>query len=172
MSFRCWKDKASNEGKRYHISYIHFKNSCIIITYNTNGSTKDLGRQVLAETSTNDTTGTMGASNTAPDNTELATILFSLGMVDISNTLAEIETSIVSGLNTFNLEKRNVGILVVLGASETQDTALGVQTIVVSIGQFIHPTDSFIHPSFKRFIPSVFSSHDSTRMKGGSLTLP
>lgn len=150
---KCWRGRASKmEGKNIAMSnpmslflYIHNND-----TYDADSSAKSLGRQVVAETSTNDTVGTVDTSNATPDDTELATVLFSLGVVDVSNTLAEIEASIVSGLNTFNLEERNVGVLVVLGTGETQDTALGVQTIssyIDRINQSIHPFYSYIHPS-------------------------
>ena len=84
-------------------------------TYDTNRSTKDLGRQVLAETSLDNTVSTMSTSDTTPDNTDLGTVDFTLSTVDIGNTLTKIELSVLGSLNTFNLDQRNIGVLVTLG---------------------------------------------------------
>jgi hypothetical protein len=98
-------------------------------TYDTNRSTKDLRRQVLAETSLDNTVSTMSTSDTTPDNTDLGTVDFTLSTVDVGNTLTKVELSILGGLNTFNLNQRNVGVLVTLGTFVAQNTALAVKTI-------------------------------------------
>jgi hypothetical protein len=71
----------------------------------------------------------VSTSNTTPDDTDLGTVDFALSTVNISNTLTEIELSILGGLDTFNLDERNVRVLGTLGTLETQDAALAVKTI-------------------------------------------
>lgn len=69
----------------------------------------------------------MGAGNTAPDDTDLAAVDLTLGTVDISDTLTQVELSILGSLNTFDLNQRSVLVLVTLGALVAQNTALAVQ---------------------------------------------
>ena len=69
----------------------------------------------------------MGAGNTAPDDTDLAAVDLTLGTVDVSDTLTQVELSILGGLNTFDLNQRSVLVLVTLGALVAQNTALAVQ---------------------------------------------
>jgi len=100
-----------------------------INTYNTNGSTENLGRQVLSETSLDNTVSTVSTGNTTPDNTNLGTIDLTLSTVDIGNTLTEVELSILGGLDTLNLDQGDIGVLGTLSTLETQNTALTVKTI-------------------------------------------
>jgi hypothetical protein len=98
-------------------------------TYDADRSTKGLGGKVGAELGLDDTVSTVGTGNTAPDNTDLAAVDFTLGAVDVSNTLTEIELSINWSLDTLNLDKRSVLVLVALGTLVTQNTALAVKTV-------------------------------------------
>jgi hypothetical protein len=54
----------------------------------------------------------MCASDLAPNNTELAALLFCLSLVDVSNFLSQIKLSLWLGGDAFNLDERRVVILV------------------------------------------------------------
>lgn len=75
----------------------------------------------------------MGASNATPNDTNLRAILDTLGTVDESNTLAEVELGILSVLDTLKLDEREVGVLSVLSTFVTEDTTLAVQTVYSSV---------------------------------------
>ena len=90
----------------------------------------------------------MGTSNATPDHTKLGTVDFTGTTVDIGNTLAEVELSILGGLDTLELDERNVRVLGALGTFETEDAALAVQTVVSTL--------LIIHPSIHRFCFAVF----------------
>jgi hypothetical protein len=98
-------------------------------TYHTDGSTKGLGGKVVAELGLDDTVSTMSTGDTAPDNTDLAAVNLTLGTVDVSDALAEVELSISRSLDTLNLDERGVLVLVALGTLVAQNTALAVKTI-------------------------------------------
>ncbi|RUP24482.1 hypothetical protein BC936DRAFT_138919 [Jimgerdemannia flammicorona] len=71
----------------------------------------------------------MRAGHTTPDHANFGTVYFALGTVYIGDALAKVELSVLRGLHTFNLDKRDVGILVALSALETEDTAFGVEAL-------------------------------------------
>lgn len=71
----------------------------------------------------------MSASNAAPNDTKFRSILYGLCAVDVSDTLAEVELSILSGLNTLQFDEGHVGVLVTLGPLVAKHTTLAVQTI-------------------------------------------
>lgn len=122
-------------------------------TYDADRSAKALGWQVVAEASLHNTVGTVSASNATPNDTELRAVLHSLCTVDIRDTFAEVELSILGGLDTFELNERDIGVLVALGTLVTQNTALAVQTVIP-----IHPS---IRPSI-RLLPCPFFLHSLT----------
>ncbi len=101
-----------------------------IYTYNTNGSTENLGRQVLSETSLDNTVSTVSTGNTTPDNTNLGTIDLTLSTVDIGDTLTEVELSILGSLDTFNLDQGDIRVLSTLSTLEAKNTALTVKTVI------------------------------------------
>lgn len=70
----------------------------------------------------------MGAGDTSPDATDLGAVDLTLGAVDESDTLAEVELGIGSGLDTLNLDERDIGALVALSALESKNTTFGVKT--------------------------------------------
>lgn len=103
-----------------------------MFTHHTDGSTKGLGGKVGAELSLDDTVTTVGAGDTTPDNTDLAAVDLTLGAIDVSDALAQVELSILRSLNTLDLNERGVLVLVALGTLVAQNTALAVQAVLNS----------------------------------------
>ena len=73
----------------------------------------------------------MGAGDAAPDAADLGSVDLTLGAVDESNTLAEVELGVGSGLHTLNLDERDVGALVALSALESKNTTFSVKTVQI-----------------------------------------
>ena len=105
-----------------------FEKQRTLNTYDTDGGTERLGGQVVAEASLDHTAGAVGAGNAAPDDADLGAVLLLVGAVDVGDALAEVELRVLGRLDTFDLEKRHIGVLAALGTFVAQDTALGVKT--------------------------------------------
>lgn len=95
--------------------------------HHTQSGSDGLGRQVVAEVGTDSTRISVGASDLAPHNSVLSTS--TLGRtVDESNTFAEVVMSGINILHAFQLQKRDVGVLVPLAPLETKMNGLGVKS--------------------------------------------
>jgi hypothetical protein len=99
------------------------------VTYDADGGTERLGGQVVAETGLNGTGTTVGAGDATPDAADLGAVDLTLGAVDESDTLAEVELGIGSSLHTLDLDEGDVGALVALSALESKNTTFSVKTI-------------------------------------------
>lgn len=72
----------------------------------------------------------MGSDNFTPNDSDLGTVLLFRGTVDESNALAEVEPGLLGGLNTLNLDERDVRIGDVLRTLVAQVTGLSIQPSV------------------------------------------
>jgi len=97
-------------------------------TYDADRGTERLGGQVVAEASLDGARATVGTGDTAPNAADLGAIDLALGTIDESNTLAEVELGVGSGLHTLDLDERDIGALVALSALESKNTTFGVKT--------------------------------------------
>ena len=103
------------------------------MTYDTDRGTERLGRQVVTETGLDGTGATVGAGDASPDATDLGAGDLTLGAVNESDTLSEVELGISSGLDTLDLDEGDVGALVALSALESKNTTFGVKTIEIDL---------------------------------------
>lgn len=70
----------------------------------------------------------MGASDLSPDNTELRSSDGLLGLVDVCDSLAEVEFGSLGVLNTFDLQKGGVVVGVAASSLESDEGSLDVQS--------------------------------------------
>ena len=70
----------------------------------------------------------MGTGDAAPDAADLGSVDLTLGAVDKSDTLSEVELGIGSSLHTLDLDERDIRALVALSTLESKNTTFGVKT--------------------------------------------
>lgn len=71
----------------------------------------------------------MRSRDSAPDDSDSATVDLPLGLVDVGDTLSQVVPSGLLVVNTLNLEERLVGSGVSLSALVPEDSALDVESI-------------------------------------------
>lgn len=96
--------------------------------HDSNGTTERLGRQVSGELSLNRATVSVVSGDLAPNGSDLGTSLQRLGLVDVSNSLAQIELSVLLGVDTLDLQDGVIGLLVTLTLRVTSHNSLGVES--------------------------------------------
>ena len=75
----------------------------------------------------------MGAGDASPDAADLGSVDLTLGAVDESDALAEVELGVSSSLDTLDLDERDIGALVALSALESKNTTFSVKTGLIEI---------------------------------------
>ena len=70
----------------------------------------------------------MRFANLAPHHTELGVLDLLLGLVDICNSLANVELCVLLGADAIDLQQSAVGVAVGLAALVAQDHTLGVES--------------------------------------------
>ena len=69
----------------------------------------------------------MRAGDAAPNDTNAGTVDGTLGTVNVSDALAEVEVGVLGGTDALELEEGGVLLGVALGAGEAENTAFGVE---------------------------------------------
>ena len=83
----------------------------------------------MSELCTDNTTVTVGAGDLAPNDPALVALFVSLlGLVDVGHTLAEIEGSILLGLDALNSEEGGAHVLVSLASLVAKEDGAGVKS--------------------------------------------
>lgn len=80
------------------------------VEHDAGSSSHSTGGEAAGETGTDDTRVSVGRSDLTPRDLDSL-----LGVVNEGNTLAEVELDILARVDSLNLEKRLVGVLVVIG---------------------------------------------------------
>lgn len=80
------------------------------VQHDSNRSTEGLWWQVLLEVGSHDTVRTVGSGNLTPDDSDLGTSHFLGSSVHVSNSLTQVELSILRSLDTVDLNQRNVWV--------------------------------------------------------------
>lgn len=104
------------------VFYCYFKQSAADldsrrIEHNTNGSTNSLRRQVSSKSGADGTVVTVMSHNFAPHDANVALLLVVAALVGSASTenegnaLAHVEFSVGLGVNTFELQQRNIVVL-------------------------------------------------------------
>merc|ERR1719401_1638063 len=82
-----------------------------------------LGRDVLVPLGTHDARVTVGATDLAPDDTELGVLHLLLGLVHVSNPLAEVPPRVLLRADPIDLDQRARGVAVGLASLVAEDAA-------------------------------------------------
>ena len=97
------------------------------VEHHADGLSHGLRRQVVAEEHTHDSVGSVSLGDLSPNAAVARTVLHSLSLygnqignvphlVDVSNTLSEVELSILSGVDSLDLDEALVAVLSNLGS--------------------------------------------------------
>ena len=97
------------------------------VEHHADGLSHGLRRQVVAEEHTHDSVGSVSLGDLSPNAAVARTVLHSLSLygnqignvshlVDVSNTLSEVKLSILSGVDSLNLDEALVAVLSNLGS--------------------------------------------------------
>ena len=87
------------------------------------------GGKVVGELGTDDTAVAVGAGDLAPDDSALLAALVSLlGLVDVSDTLADVESGVLLGLDTLDSEEGGAHVLVSLASLVAEEDGASVKS--------------------------------------------
>ena len=87
------------------------------------------GGKVVGELGTDDTAVAVGAGDLAPDDSALLAALVSLlGLVDVSDTLADVESGVLLGLDTLDSEEGGAHVLVSLASLVAEEDSASVKS--------------------------------------------
>merc|ERR1719498_670388 len=78
------------------------------IEHNPDRSAHGFWREVRAECSANSASVSMCATHFTPDSSEASSLNGPLGLVHISDTLAQVKFSVLSAVHTIDLQKSNL----------------------------------------------------------------
>ena len=92
------------------------------VEHHTDGLSHGLRRQVVAEEHTHDSVGSVSLGDLSPDAAVARTVLHGLGLhgnqvgsvphlVDVSDTLSEVELGVLGGVDSLNLDEALVAVL-------------------------------------------------------------
>lgn len=98
------------------------------VEHDADTGSESLRRDVVRELGTNDTRVTVRAGDASPDDTDLGATDLLGGLVDVSDTLAEVELGLVGLLDTLDLDEGSVALGHALRALVTHDPTLDVKT--------------------------------------------
>lgn len=98
------------------------------VEHDTNASSESLRGDVVGELGTNDTRVTVRAGDAAPDDADLGATNLLGGLVDVSDTLAEVELGLLGLLDTLDLDEGGVALGNALRALVAHDPSLDVKT--------------------------------------------
>jgi len=98
------------------------------VEHDANARGKGLGRDVVSELGTDNTRVAVRAGDAAPDDADLGATDLLGGLVDVGDTLAEVELGLVGLLNTLNLDEGGVALGDALRALVAHDPSLDVKT--------------------------------------------
>merc|ERR1719265_44591 len=97
------------------------------VQHNPAGSTMRSWWKVLLEFCADNARVAMWAADLSPDHTELAVLHFLLGLVDVSALLAQVESSVITTLNTLNLDQGCPGVAIHLASQIAADYTFCIQ---------------------------------------------
>lgn len=104
------------------------------VQHDSHRGTEGLGRQVSLEVGSDNTVVTVGSGDLTPDDSDLGTSDFLLGSVDVGNSLTQVESGVLGGADTLDLDQRRAWVVHVLGTLVGQVLTLNVQSVRFSHG--------------------------------------
>jgi len=120
----------TQQGKRLYLlaseSEVSFES--VGIQEDSNSASDSSGRKVVLESSDDDTVVTVSSGDLTEDGSVFSVVLQGLGLVDVSNSLTEVERSVVGIIDTLDLQQSLVFVLDDLGSSKTEEDRLNPQS--------------------------------------------
>lgn len=101
------------------------------VQHHSDGSTEGLWRQVLLEVGSDNTVVTVGFGDLTPDDSDLGTSDLLGSSVHVGDSLTKVESGILRGMNTVDLNQRGVWVDYALGTLEGQMLSLDVHWMLV-----------------------------------------
>jgi len=96
------------------------------VKHDAESSTERGGREVLAELGTDEAAVSMWPGDLSPNHPNLGTLSLALAPVDERNLLAAVESGILGGSNTLDLDERGAGVGVTLAPLVRKVASLNV----------------------------------------------
>lgn len=100
------------------------------VEHNSESLAHSSGRKILGELSSNETVVAVRLHDLAPNSSEFSVVFNTLGLVNVSDSLAEVKAGVLLIIHTLHLEEGELLRLSALASLETNESGFVVESII------------------------------------------